>query len=179
MAKSGVSEGDPATLAVRATELKKELQKLLMAIVDEDDVNLEAVDRAQQMLLTFKELKLKKKAGDLKSCRQETGPGAVPEEFKCPISKELMRDPVIVANGQVLHYILCVYVCGSANVCSRCYWFLVVSGIVITNLNWLELCACARVKLWSVNACSLAFSLLFLLVELRSSLFMECCSVGS
>ncbi|PIN20936.1 Ubiquitin--protein ligase [Handroanthus impetiginosus] len=55
MAKSGVSEGDPKTV-----ELKKELQKLVKAIVDEDDVNLEAIDRAQQTLLALKELKLKK-----------------------------------------------------------------------------------------------------------------------
>lgn len=100
MAKSGVSEGDQATVVVRATELKKELQKLLKTIVDEDDVNLEAVDKAQQMLLTLKELKLKKKTGDLKPCRQEKDPAAVPEEFKCPLSKELMRDPVIISNGQ-------------------------------------------------------------------------------
>jgi hypothetical protein len=24
-----------------------------------------------------------------------------PEEFKCPLSKELMRDPVVLATGQV------------------------------------------------------------------------------
>lgn len=128
MAKSGVAEGDPATVVVRATELKKELQKLLKVIVDEDDVNLEAVDKAQQMLLTLKELKLKKKTGDLKPCRQEKDPAAVPEEFKCPLSKELMRDPVIISNGQVLPYILCV--------CVRVCLPMFIHGVLVSGL-WL------------------------------------------
>ncbi|KAG8387248.1 hypothetical protein BUALT_Bualt02G0001700 [Buddleja alternifolia] len=96
MAKSGVFERDQTT-SVKAMELKKELQKLVRAIVDEDDINLEAIDRAQQMLCSLKELKLKKSISlKLNSHRY----GAVPEEFKCPLSKELMRDPVIVATGQ-------------------------------------------------------------------------------
>ncbi|KAH6772972.1 plant U-box 9 [Perilla frutescens var. frutescens] len=100
MAKSGVFERDPV-MVVKAVELKKELQKLLKAIVDEDDVNLEALDRAQQMLLALKELKLKNTA-DLKLRHQQTAPvpALVPEEFKCPLSKELMRDPVIVSTGK-------------------------------------------------------------------------------
>lgn len=115
MAKSGVLEADP-TAAVKAVELKKELQKLVKAIADEDDVNLDAIDRAHQMLCALKEMKLKKTAS-LKRCNngysREMGAGAVPEEFKCPLSKELMRDPVIIATGQVfqLRLSLCVCVC--------------------------------------------------------------------
>ncbi|KAL0436205.1 UNVERIFIED_CONTAM: U-box domain-containing protein 9 [Sesamum radiatum] len=102
MAKSGVFEGDPTTV-VKAVELKKELQKMVRAIVDEDDVNLEALDRAQQMLFALRELKLKKTVS-LKLHNHhydhEMASGTVPEEFKCPLSKELMRDPVIIATGQ-------------------------------------------------------------------------------
>ncbi|GFQ00118.1 U-box domain-containing protein 9 [Phtheirospermum japonicum] len=62
-----------------------ELQKLVRAIADDEDVNLDAIDRAHRTLCALKDLKLKK---------------SVPEEFKCPLSKELMRDPVIIASGQ-------------------------------------------------------------------------------
>ncbi|KAK6122192.1 hypothetical protein DH2020_044071 [Rehmannia glutinosa] len=102
MAKSGVLEGDP-TMVAKAMELKKELQKLVKAIVDEEDVNLEAIDRAQKMMCALKELKLKKSVS-LKLHNHHYGhemvSGTVPEEFKCPLSKELMRDPVIIASGQ-------------------------------------------------------------------------------
>lgn len=104
MAKNGVSEGD-SDMAAKATELKRELQKLVKAIVDADDVDLEATDRALQMLRDLKELKLKKSMSlKLRSGynNQETVSGMTPEEFICPLSKELMRDPVIVANGQVM-----------------------------------------------------------------------------
>ncbi|KAL0460440.1 UNVERIFIED_CONTAM: U-box domain-containing protein 9 [Sesamum latifolium] len=102
MAKSGVFEGDPAMLA-RALELKKELQKLVQTIADDDDVNLEAVERAQRMLCALKEFKLKKSVSlSLRDHHYGQGmvAGPVPEEFKCPLSKELMRDPVIIASGQ-------------------------------------------------------------------------------
>ncbi|KAL0369444.1 UNVERIFIED_CONTAM: U-box domain-containing protein 9 [Sesamum angustifolium] len=102
MAKSGVFEGDPTTV-VKAVELKKELQKMVRAIVDEDDVNLEALDRAQQMLFALRELKLKKTVSLKLHNHQydhEMASETVPEEFKCPLSKELMRDPVIIATGQ-------------------------------------------------------------------------------
>ncbi|KAL0417986.1 UNVERIFIED_CONTAM: U-box domain-containing protein 9 [Sesamum radiatum] len=103
MAKSGVFEGDPAMVA-RVLELKKELQKLVKAIADDEyDVNLEAVERAQRMLCALKEFKLKKSVSlNLRDHHYGQGmvAGPVPEEFKCPLSKELMRDPVIIASGQ-------------------------------------------------------------------------------
>lgn len=36
---------------------------------------------------------------------------AVPHEYLCPITLEIMRDPVIVATGQVYFSFLLVYVC--------------------------------------------------------------------
>lgn len=94
MAKSGVFEGDQGLVA-KATELKNELQKMVKAIVDEDDINVDAVDRTQQILGALRELKLKKPIS-----LELDDTVAVPEEFKCPISKELMRDPVIISTGQ-------------------------------------------------------------------------------
>ncbi|XP_075503940.1 U-box domain-containing protein 9-like [Primulina tabacum] len=102
MAKNGVSEED-SNMAAKAMELKRELQKMVKAIVDADDVDLETTDRALQMLRDLKELKLKKSMSlKLRSGYkdEETLYGTAPEAFRCPLSKELMRDPVIVANGQ-------------------------------------------------------------------------------
>ncbi|XP_057781001.1 U-box domain-containing protein 9 [Salvia miltiorrhiza] len=101
MAKSGAAEGDQAA-AARAMELKRELKRLVKSIAEDDGddvINLEAIDRAQKTLRAMRELRLKR-SGGLTACDGETAAGAVPEEFKCPLSMELMRDPVIIASGQ-------------------------------------------------------------------------------
>nr|GMD18735.1 U-box domain-containing protein 9 [Ipomoea batatas] len=73
--------GDPAP-APAAKELKEELQRAVKAIVSEDDVNAEAIDRAQQALSALR------------------GLHHFPAEFRCPLSGELMKDPVVIASGQ-------------------------------------------------------------------------------
>lgn len=84
------TEGDPPT--AKATELKRELQRLVKAILSEDDINVDAIDKTRQTLLALKDLKLKRHSSfDL----------PFPEEFRCPLSKQLMRDPVILNTGQV------------------------------------------------------------------------------
>nr|XP_008346216.2 U-box domain-containing protein 9-like isoform X1 [Malus domestica] len=95
MAKTGVFDSDPTAVA-KAAELKKELQRLVKAIVDDEDFTTQTIDQARDTLSALKELKLKKRSLSLKlkdvlSC---------PEEFRCPLSKELMRDPVIVSTGE-------------------------------------------------------------------------------
>ncbi|KAI8574202.1 hypothetical protein RHMOL_Rhmol01G0336400 [Rhododendron molle] len=101
MAKTGVFDGSPAA---RAAELKKELQRLVMTIVDredegDDDVSsVGTIDRAMETMCVLRELKKCKGGGGGGGCLKVTF--ACPEEFRCPISKELMRDPVIVATGQ-------------------------------------------------------------------------------
>ncbi|GKU85957.1 hypothetical protein SLEP1_g552 [Rubroshorea leprosula] len=95
MAKTGVFNSDPTAIA-KATELKKELQKLVKTIVDDDDYSIETIDRARETLSALKELKTKKRSLSLKL--QEAV--LCPEEFRCPLSQELMRDPVILASGQ-------------------------------------------------------------------------------
>lgn len=126
MAKTGVFDSDPAMVA-KATELKKELQRLVRAIVDDEDFSTQTIDQAKDTLSALKELKFKKrslslKLNDVLSC---------PEEFRCPLSKELMRDPVIVSTGEV--GFLChlgVYIL------LRFFWFS------MSNWKLLVLCWC-------------------------------------
>lgn len=100
MAKTGVFETDPAMVA-KATELKKELQRLVRAIVDEDEYfSLGTIDRANQTLCALKDLKVRRSSLSLKLIREEDESLGFPQEFRCPLSKKLMRDPVIVATGQ-------------------------------------------------------------------------------
>ncbi|KAF9688435.1 hypothetical protein SADUNF_Sadunf02G0196900 [Salix dunnii] len=95
MAKTGVFESDPMVMT-KATELKKELQRLVRNIVDDEDYRTETIDQARETLFALKELKMKRRSLSLKL--RETV--LCPEEFKCPLSKELMRDPVVLATGQ-------------------------------------------------------------------------------
>ncbi|WCJ37910.1 U-box domain-containing protein 9 [Euphorbia peplus] len=98
MAKTAIlSSGDPSVMA-KATELKKELQKLVRTIVDDDDFPMEILDQAKETLLALKELKSKKRSSSTSFKLRESLP--FPDEFKCPLSKEFMTDPVILATGQ-------------------------------------------------------------------------------
>ncbi|XP_050206724.1 U-box domain-containing protein 9 [Mercurialis annua] len=97
MAKTSVCNSDPTVMA-KATELKKELEKLVKFIVDEEDYSLERIDEARETLSALREMKIKKRSLSLKF-RDKTVVSC-PDEFKCPLSKELMKDPVILATGQ-------------------------------------------------------------------------------
>lgn len=97
MAKTGVFESDPPVMA-KVTELKKELQRLVRAIVDDEDYSAQTIDEAKEKLCALKQLRLRgKRSLSLKLLETLS----CPEEFRCPLSKELIRDPVIVATGQV------------------------------------------------------------------------------
>lgn len=100
MAKTGVFDADLAARAARATELKKELQRLVRVIADEEECSVEVIDHAREALLALRELRARRRSSfSLRTL-------ACPEEYRCPISKELMRDPVIVATGQVRAFAL-------------------------------------------------------------------------
>ncbi|KAJ0440130.1 hypothetical protein HanHA300_Chr16g0633021 [Helianthus annuus] len=75
MAKSGVFERDPTD------NLKKELQKLVKIIV-EDSSDDEIVDKTVQILQSLKDPK--------------QGIQYYPQDFNCPLSKEIMMDPVSI-----------------------------------------------------------------------------------
>lgn len=115
MAKSesmGVSEGEVLEKGSnKSRELKKELQRLSLEIInyeEDEDVDNESennngvilgtIDKAIQALTALKELKLKKKKHSI-SCKVDEL--IVPDEYRCPISKEIMRDPVVLSTGQV------------------------------------------------------------------------------
>ncbi|KAJ9169816.1 hypothetical protein P3X46_017966 [Hevea brasiliensis] len=96
MAKAGGFDSDPMVMA-KATELKKELRKLLTTIVeDDDDYPIHTIDQAKCTLSALMELKMNKRSLSFKLSQTLS----CPDEFKCPLSNELMRDPVILATGQ-------------------------------------------------------------------------------
>ncbi|KAL3523395.1 hypothetical protein ACH5RR_016229 [Cinchona calisaya] len=99
MAKTTTMEkGVVLEAKVSAEELKRQLQRVVQSIVDEDDYALEATDRAMQTLSCLKELKMKmlKKSGSVLHISSIPPP----ELFRCPISGQLMNDPVVIASGQ-------------------------------------------------------------------------------
>ncbi|CAM8911548.1 unnamed protein product [Rhodiola kirilowii] len=95
MAKTtDTSDTDPRK-RVGAMELKRELKRLVEAIVGDeengDDVVVE--DQALKVLSALKEMKARK-SGSISLATV-----SVPEEFRCPISKQLMGDPVVLSTG--------------------------------------------------------------------------------
>lgn len=116
----GVSDGEVLEKGNRknARELKVELQRLAMEIIadidDDDDEQerenanesekgeiLNTINMAIQTLSALKELKLKKRQQKKKrSLSSQLDAIDVPDEFRCPISRELMRDPVVLSTGQ-------------------------------------------------------------------------------
>ncbi|KAK4799816.1 hypothetical protein SAY86_025181 [Trapa natans] len=85
--------------AGRVTELKRELQRLVMSIAEDEDYSPETIDRARDALLALRELRTRRSSARSSSLKL-LGSVSCPEDFRCPLSKELMRDPVIVATGQ-------------------------------------------------------------------------------
>jgi len=94
MAKSTV-----ASAVKTAEELKIELKRLVKAIVDDDDVKAETFEGASRTLLSLRDLKLSNGNGARKMNGLESVP--IPEHFLCPISSEIMKDPVVLASGKV------------------------------------------------------------------------------
>ncbi|KAL9688172.1 hypothetical protein QQ045_032588 [Rhodiola kirilowii] len=101
MAKTtDTSDTDPRK-RVGAMELKRELKRLVEAIVGDeengDDVVVE--DQALKVLSALKEMKARK-SGSISLATV-----SVPEEFRCPISKQLMGDPVVLSTGTVCGFV--------------------------------------------------------------------------
>ncbi|KDP23775.1 hypothetical protein JCGZ_23608 [Jatropha curcas] len=100
MAKSGFIEPIPSTRMAKASELKEQLQILVQAILDEEDYSLGITDQIINILTALKKLKLKKLQNSSDDSLKVVDDCVVPDEFKCPISRELMTDPVILATGR-------------------------------------------------------------------------------
>ena len=98
MAKTEFFDSDPTVIA-KTKELKCEMKKLLRTIEEDDDLSVQTIDQLQETLSDFKRATIKKMAKSSSLEMLETV--SCPEEFRCPLSKELMRDPVVLASGQV------------------------------------------------------------------------------
>ncbi|KAK9159790.1 hypothetical protein Syun_006131 [Stephania yunnanensis] len=92
MAKTGVVEID--STVKMTTEMKKELQRLVKAIVEGSDCRDETFDLTVQTLLDLKKSVIKR------SLSVQMEPNECPDDFLCPISRQIMKDPVVVSTGQ-------------------------------------------------------------------------------
>ncbi|KAL3339530.1 hypothetical protein AABB24_028232 [Solanum stoloniferum] len=68
-----------------ADELKRELQRRVNCIVEDADYTIEDTDDAMHCLSSLKDLKVRP---------------TPPPEYLCPLSHQLMKDPVVLASGQ-------------------------------------------------------------------------------
>lgn len=82
-------------------ELKQRVWRLVKSIVEGDDYTVEAADEAIATLSALKELKCRRRSGSGRSLSDKLEQFALPPEFRCPISTQLMTDPVILSTGQV------------------------------------------------------------------------------
>ncbi|KAH0679470.1 hypothetical protein KY284_020555 [Solanum tuberosum] len=86
MAESSKQGGRLQALAwVSADELKRELQRRVNCIVEDADYSIEDTDEAMHYLSALKDLKLR---------------ATPPPEYLCPLSHQLMKDPVVLASGR-------------------------------------------------------------------------------
>lgn len=85
----------------RVSQLNKELRELVDLITDEKECGIELFDQITNALTALKDIKYKKNEATLSATSlPKLKNVVVPEQFLCPISSELMRDPVILASGQ-------------------------------------------------------------------------------
>lgn len=96
-----------AAARARGEELKKELRRLAREISELEDCGVGGYEDAARALAVLRELRSrgsvspKEALVSQRKAEEEFESSAVPKHFLCPISSELMRDPVILASGQV------------------------------------------------------------------------------
>ncbi|KAK7285847.1 hypothetical protein RJT34_20630 [Clitoria ternatea] len=90
MAKSERGKG-------RDVELKERLRGLVKLIVETDDYSVHLADEAIATLSALKDFKC---GGGGTSFSDKLDHFTLPPEFRCPISTQLMTDPVILSTGQ-------------------------------------------------------------------------------
>lgn len=111
MAKTGAGLTE-AEAAAEESSLKKELRRLVGAIIDGEDYTVDTADRALRTLSSLKALKLKRRSVSVAlAAANGAATTVVPDEFRCPVSGELMRDPVVLATGQVSFLFMNIALC--------------------------------------------------------------------
>ncbi|KAJ0244426.1 U box domain-containing protein [Hirschfeldia incana] len=75
--------------------LRDELKKVSAVILDETNN-----DRAEEIEAIEEAIRILKCLEGIRSSLCSSPPVKVPEEFFCPLSKEIMRDPVVLTCGQ-------------------------------------------------------------------------------
>jgi hypothetical protein len=100
----------PVASAEEAAAMRRRLRRLVAAVAA-GSADAEAFDEAAEALAKLRDAELgprkDNRAGDGhgdggQNRRRTETEAAVPEHFLCPISSEIMRDPVVLASGQVL-----------------------------------------------------------------------------
>ncbi|CAN6809684.1 unnamed protein product [Brassica oleracea] len=99
MAKTGFFDSDPTAIA-KAKELKLEMKKLLSNVEEEDGLSVQTIDQLQEALTAFRQATAMRKMAKSSSLEMLETAVSCPDEFRCPLSNELMRDPVVLASGQ-------------------------------------------------------------------------------
>ncbi|GAU13595.1 hypothetical protein TSUD_346990 [Trifolium subterraneum] len=92
-----------ATKRDESSELKERLRKLVKSIVESDDYTLQIADDAIATLSSLKDFKsrsINNNNGTKNSFSSKLDQFTLPPEFRCPISTQLMIDPVILSTGQ-------------------------------------------------------------------------------
>ncbi|XP_066321704.1 U-box domain-containing protein 9-like [Miscanthus floridulus] len=94
----------PVASAEEAAAMRRRLRRLVAAVVA-GSADAEAFDDAAEALAKLRDAELGPRkdntAGDADGGRNKRRTeAAVPEHFLCPISSEIMRDPVVLASGQ-------------------------------------------------------------------------------
>lgn len=84
--------------------LKKDLKQVLYRIIQEEDFDSSAADDAIQILTSLK-------FSLMPAPSSQESPGCsgsktliIPDKFRCPISGDLMKDPVLLITGQVCDF---------------------------------------------------------------------------
>ncbi|KAM7262509.1 hypothetical protein ACFE04_000192 [Oxalis oulophora] len=102
MARTGIIDSDPTVMAKSTELLKKELHRLVRSIIDDEDDydNTQIIDQAKETLTALKDVRLKTNVNGVRLRTTNEAGFSCPDEFRCPLSKQLMKDPVILATGQ-------------------------------------------------------------------------------
>ncbi|KAJ9547932.1 hypothetical protein OSB04_020475 [Centaurea solstitialis] len=107
MAEKNEAVESDQNVAVTVTELKEELRRIVQSIVEdsssideEDEVRFtERVQKANEILQDLRVLIEGRKPNN-GGTTTSSSMASCPQEFVCPLSNKLMRDPVIISSGQ-------------------------------------------------------------------------------